>query len=104
MGEDAWTPVTKRDDGKYERTALILAPGDSNGGSVDVVNRDGELIVRLNLFTNEDNSWFACDVIDIAERFTDRRAIVFTDGGGKRQSMNAGTTLVAADFRKKEEE
>ena len=96
MSEEALTQTTVYDDGKFVRTAVILG----EGGSIDVVNQEGKRIALLNLFTNDDNSWFAIDVIDKDEIFTKHTALTFKDGN--QQRIDDANGLVAADFRKEE--
>ena len=98
MSKPAFTKTSVHDDGKWIRTALIVGSGDGRGGSVAIVNPEGKRIALLNIFTSEDNDWLAVDVIDIEERYTNRRALTFNDG--TRQDMQAPTTLVGVDFRK----
>jgi len=99
MSENAQTKITTHDDGKFERTAIVL-DGDKAAGSVDVLDAEGKLLVRLNLFgkqSDDGTPWFAVDVIDIAERFTSRRGLIFNDGC--MADIEADGPLVAVDFR-----
>lgn len=102
MSENAETTHTTHDDGKFVRTALVLGEsseiGGSGGGSISIVNDKGERIALLNLFTNEDNSWFAVDVIDVDKKFDKHAALTFKDG--LQQRLDNANGLVAADFRK----
>lgn len=97
MSNDAQSKITTNDDGKHVRTALVI-DSEQQGGSVDIVNRDGELLVRLNMFTSLDNDWFAVDVIDIENKFSKHTALHFEDG--MRHHMDCGGKLIAADFRR----
>jgi len=96
MSEEAWTPVTKHDDGKFVRTALVVRHSEK-GGSIAIVNEEGERIALINMFTNEDNSWFAVDVLDKDGRYDQHSAITFEHGTQRRLDNAKG--LVAADFR-----
>jgi hypothetical protein len=101
MSESAVTQTTTHDDGKFVRTAIILESGsEGKTGSIDVVNEKGERIALINLFTNDDNTWFAVDVVDKDKRFEQHTAITFHDGTQERIENANG--LVAADFRNKE--
>ena len=95
--KNARTRTTFRDSEGFERTALIV--NERNGdGSIDIVHADGQFLGRLNIFTNEDGSWLAVDVIDVEDRYETRNALVFNDG--RRTVMNSKGRVVAADFRK----
>ena len=101
MSKETKTTISEHDDGRWIRTALVISGGESRkGGSVAIVNEVGERIALLNIFTSEDNDWFAIDVIDIEERYSNRRALVFDNG--TRQDLQAPTTLIGVDFRKGE--
>ena len=106
MSEKAATPTSTHDDGRFVRTALIVGAedfeGKMRGGSVAVVNTNGERLALLNIFTNEYNTWFAVDVIDIDNRYNKRTAIVFNEGAKDFLDTGSGN-LVAADFRMKED-
>jgi hypothetical protein len=97
MGDmmDATTPVTVSVDG-HRRTAIVIDAND-RGGSIDLVNPDGEILARVNVFTKEDYSWLAVDIIDVKDNFNVRRALTFLNG--QRSSLDAGK-IVGADFRK----
>jgi hypothetical protein len=97
MSKHALTPTALHDDGKFIRTSIVLT-GGSNEGSISIVNQKGERVALLNLFTNEDNSWFAVDVIDIDDKFDRHAALTFQDG--QQQRLDNANGLVAADFRK----
>lgn len=97
MSENAQTPTAEHDDGRWIRTAVVLVD-EKNSGSIAVVNEKGERLALLNIFTSDDNDWFAIDVIDIEQRYSNRRALVFNNG--TRQDLQAPTTLIGVDFRK----
>src|SRR5262245_19155373 len=94
---DAHSWLSTHDDGKHVRTAIVMVGGSRTGGSIDVVTPDGELLVRINMFTNEEFSWFAADVIELDDRFNKRNAITFSDG---KRTFSPAMRLVATDFRK----
>lgn len=101
MSESALTMTTTHDDGTFLRTALVVGSGDDHeGGSVDVLDGDGKLLARVNFFARNDDEgdWFAVDVCDVGERFTERRVLSFRDG--RRQSLDAGN-VGAVDFRRR---
>jgi len=98
VSETAFTKTGVHDDGQWIRTAVVV--GEGKGGSIAVVNPQGKRIALLNIFTSEDNDWFAVDVIDVDKQFANRRALVFDNG--TRQDMQAPTTLIGVDFRKGE--
>lgn len=101
MSANAKTPTGVHDDGKFIRTSLIVGEDSSGNGSIDVMHaKTGELLARINIFTNEDGSWFAVDVIDIEDRFDAKKAITFTDSV---RDFIPSDHLVAADFRMLEE-
>lgn len=97
MSTDALTTTTTHDDGTFVRTALVIDSGEGTGGSVDLINANGELLARVNVFTDDRGDWLAVDVCDVGDRFTERRVLSFTDG--RRQSLDAGS-VGAVDFRR----
>lgn len=96
MTKDAMTHTRPSDDNGYRRTGIVLREYDK-GGSLDILNEKFEIIARINIFTNEDNSWLGVDVIDVKELYKKRTALTFLSG--QRASLDAGKT-VAADFRR----
>lgn len=100
MNADSVKPVhTKtglRADAGFERTTLIIDPGESDQGSIDIVHATEGFLARINIFTDSLGNWFAVDVIDVDDQWKRRKALTFQ--GGQRASMDAAKT-VAADFR-----
>ena len=96
MSENAVTTTTTRDDGKYVRTALVL---DDKGLTFDLVRADGTFVSRVNVFSrfDDEGDWLAVDVIDVDDRFDNRRVLSFKDG--VRNDLDTGT-VAAVDFRK----
>jgi predicted amidohydrolase len=94
---DAKTQVTEHDDGSFIRTALVIDPND-NGGSVDIVDVDGKLLARVNVFLSARGSkeeTLMVDVIDVDRRYTVRRGLGFVRG--ERRMIEVGD-LVGAHF------
>jgi hypothetical protein len=104
-GEDALTAVTVRDDGKFARTALVM-PYSPNPGSVDLVDAEGQLLVRVNVVRSAqpDSEALIVDVIDVDDRFPQKRVYGFPLGGsqGRRTSLDVpeGGKLVSVNFRR----
>ena len=115
--KDAQTPTTTFDSDGFVRTAIRLKKlGEC--GSIDVLDHEGRRLAQLNLYVVEDGETFMCDVIDVDERFKNRRAIIFrhqdsdpepdvqiTDSLGKvrRVTVNNVTHLVASHFTNKDD-
>jgi hypothetical protein len=97
---DAQTPTTTRyepNDG-FVRTALHVT--SSAVGSVDVLDKSGAFMVRINVFVTEDGTTMV-DVIDTEEQFTERRALTFSRNERRHIEVPPGGNLVAAHFAKK---
>ncbi len=98
---DARTRTTSRDDGKFVRTAVVI-PCQGSPGSVDLVDPDGQLLVRVNvsLLRQPDGETLIVDVIDVAERYVERKAIGFSRSERTTLDVPKGGTLVSVDFRR----
>lgn len=94
---NAESKLTTYDDGKFVRTAIVV----TDTSSIDVLNEKGERIGQVNLFTQEGRNILMVDVIDVEDRYTDRRAIGFYKGTPKH--VKAGK-VVAAHFEKPQTE
>lgn len=98
----ALTPTTTRTgaDG-FERTALVITgAGESQSGSFDLVDDEGVLLARVNVFMYRGHAGKAArrviiDTIDVDGTFAEHRAVTFLKGA--RKSTPTGT-LVSADF------
>lgn len=88
------TKTTTYDDGEFTRLAIVVDVG-SEAGSVDVVDASGKRLCQINLFAYTDA--LIVDVIDVDNRYTDRRALTFRNG--TREAVPADK-LVSVDFRK----
>ena len=101
VSDSAISEVTTYDDGKFERTAIIIEEG---GVSFDLLDKFGNRVAQINAF-----SYFSehdpkrldhviIDVIDIDKRFGDNCALTFTDG--MRKYLEA-SNLVSVDLKRK---
>lgn len=101
---DATTPVTTRADGNFKRTAIVITPGDSEHGSIDIVGPHGELLARINTFAFRASSGeinrVIIDTIDAGERFEKHTAVTFEPKDGRKFTKTG--TLVSADFSSEE--
>lgn len=103
--EDARTPTTTYDDGKFVRTALVVGEGEY--GSVDVVcARTGKRLCQLNVFyepkaADGAEDALMVDVIDVEKRYPARRALVFSRTKGRSHiNVPEDGNLVGVDFRR----
>ena len=97
--ENAEIKVTTHVDaeGVFRRTALVI---EAATGSVDVLDRHGKLLVRMNIShsTQSDTyeEWFNVDVIDIDKRFARRRCLGAF--GANFRSVECEDTLACTEF------
>ena len=98
----ATTKTTTHDDGSFKRTALIVHP-EGTGGSIDLVTAGGQRLAQINVFYNPcDDDAHAClmvDVIDVDNRYSARRALVFSPKERAQLEVPPGGNLVGVDFR-----
>jgi hypothetical protein len=110
--QDATTPTTTFQDEGFVRTALIVsndADPSREGGSVDVVrivNGKVERLAQINIFAlsgsaSDDEESFMVDVIDVDQRYTTRRALVFSPTERAHLDVPKGGNLVASHFSRK---
>ena len=97
---DAATATTTHDDGTFIRTALVC---DHHNGSVDLVAADGTRLAQVNIFYASNSDGHEClivDVIDVDKRYSNLRALAFSNE--KREIVNVppGGNLVSVDFRR----
>ena len=96
---DATTPTTTHDDGTFIRTALVVS-GDH--GSIALVTADGTRGAQVNVFyeasNNDGEECLMVDVIDVDNRYTERRALVFSPTERKSLDVPKGGNLVASHF------
>ena len=92
--KDGQTKTTTYDSGGFTRTALVITPGP--GGSVDLVDPDGNRLAQVNMFNIPGEDHLIVDVIDIDDRYSDKHAMTFNDG--KRQVIPVNY-LVSADYK-----
>lgn len=100
--KDAQTRVTTRDDGQFVRTAIVInlkRDGERQGGSLDVVDQDGNFLVQIVISAGED--FIIVDTIDVEKRYPKRAAIAFPNKQQKRITIDDKGTIVSADFRMK---
>lgn len=94
--EDARTHVTTHDDGTFLRTAIQPNGGPRSGqGSIDVLGHNGERLCQLNVFTYE-NGNVIVDTIDVDDRYEERNALTFRDGG---REFLPTDKVISADLR-----
>jgi hypothetical protein len=105
--KDATTHTSIHDDGKFRRTALVIVGRDT--GSVDVVMADGTRLCQINIsFLPSPSSdgrreALIVDVIDVDNRYPERRALAFSNTERAVIDVPKGGTLVSVDFRKDKE-
>jgi hypothetical protein len=110
---DATTPTTTREDPEdgFIRTALIVAndadPKHGETGSVDLVRIVKGKVVRVaqvnvSYLPNSDGEeCLIVDVIDVDDRYTERRMLSFSPSERKAEDVPKGGNLVSTDFRRK---
>ena len=88
----------------YERTAIVINEADA--GSVDVlVRRDGRLVrvcqINATHFaaTRDGEEHLIVDVIDVDDRYSQKRAMSFAPSERWSQDVPKGGNLVSTDFR-----
>lgn len=97
VSRPAPTRTTTYDDSTFVRTALIA---EGEGGSVDVVTADGRRLCQINIFWSVEDESLIVDVIDVDDRYEDRKAVVFPKKGGPGRIVKS-RSIVSADFRKR---
>ena len=101
----ACAAMCTHDDGKFIRTALVVA--DNNTSSIDVVRiKSGsvERLCQINIFWIPDNGEGPClivDTIDVDLKFKQGRAITFSPMERHVIDVPPGGKLVSAYFRGK---
>jgi hypothetical protein len=70
------TKTSKTDDGKFERLAVVVAPGLYE--SVDIISPEGKLLMRLSLFNHETEA--SIDVIPSPKRVSNLQVAWWVDG------------------------
>lgn len=110
---DAFTPTTTFDDGRFQRTAIVVYdsshPADfaDKQGSVDVVRIvDGKVqrLAQINLFhavNSDGQELLMVDVIDVDKRYPTRRALVFSPTSRAHLDVPEGGNIVASHFARK---
>lgn len=106
--KDATTPTTTFQDDKFVRTALVVsndADPKRELGSIDVVrivNGKVERLAQINIFhalkSSDGEELLMVDVIDVDERYTTRRALVFSPTERAHLDVPKGGNLVASHF------
>lgn len=104
--KDATTKTTTYTTEGFKRTALVLGTKPDDG-SIDVLDRNGKRLCQINIFhlqpSESDGEGLIVDVIEVENRFSIRRALVFVktkQGEIKREIVDVGQgSVVSADFR-----
>jgi uncharacterized protein YfaP (DUF2135 family) len=97
VGKSATTPTTTYDDGKFNRTAIVIAPGTA---SIDLVTPDGKLLARMNIVAPpSDDSALIVDVVDVEGRYNTKRALCFSQVDRSSCVAPKGARLISVDFR-----
>lgn len=96
----AYTKTTTFASDGFERTALVL--GSPGAGSIDILDKNGKRVAQINLsFSDGGNEeCFIADVIDVDDRFTERRMLAFSNAGRSVHPVPDKGKLVSVDFRK----
>jgi len=96
---DWTTPTTTYTDERGgTRTAINL--GNTDGGSIDLLDENGVRVAQLNLFLIKDTGTVIVDVIDVDHRFANKHAL--TDpGSGRDCARPTFDYLVSADMRER---
>lgn len=104
MSKPAKTKTTTRVDPRdsFERTAIVLDPNDDGeAGSIDLVDSDGRRIAQLNItFSRSPEEVLIVDVIDVDDRYRERRVLAFSQTERTCLSFPKGGTLASVDLRK----
>lgn len=97
----ATTKTTTYNDGKFVRTAIVVGGDEENTGSIDLVDADGARLAQVNISFLPDSDGLEVlivDVIDVDNRYTNRRMLAFTST--ERVIKDAPGRLVSVDFRR----